>query len=279
MVQVGVFTTVKNEGLVFPAWFSYHAALFGAHNIFIIDNGSTDEEFLSQLSGVKLGGSHVRIDANPKAFLDKGEYLVRWANEMYQNGIIFDFYLFLDADEFLFVDSTHPLKKTYKDSLMHELRRLVKSPSRVFRIRRGYANIPESYESYLISGDGAQKVIVRSSALPELRLDHGYHCYNWGLHEDDADGLYIEHTNLCFLHFNNKPWEQFRDSAISKLSQFVNPFDREALSQYNGPGVHLVRPLVNGPSDYRSYIASKATSIRINHQKVISEVSTIIPLY
>jgi hypothetical protein len=258
---------------------AYHAALFGYENIYVLDNGSSHLDFIKCLDSARNKGVNIKSNPDVSAFLNKGEYLVDWARSIGLGKEGDGFLLFLDADEFICVDRIHTSASTFHESLMLEFERIAHSRASVFRINKGYANIPGSQYSYLISGNGAQKVVVRQSAMQGFSLDHGYHCYNWSTGMDSAGSLYVEHTDLCFLHFNNKPWEQFKQAALSKLSPFVDTDDRVALADFNGPGVHLVRPLLGGVDEYCDYIKSKTTETRINHLKLLTEISNVVPPY
>jgi hypothetical protein len=56
LARVACTVMQKNEGTLLRPFLRYHAALFGAENIYVVDNGSTDLAVIGELAAAEREG-------------------------------------------------------------------------------------------------------------------------------------------------------------------------------------------------------------------------------
>lgn len=96
--RIAVFTIVYNEHVVLPLWARYYAAQFGAENLFVIDQGSSEPAYADSLpKGVNI----VRV---PRDVFDN--WLIARQVALFQRFLLeaYDSVLYTDSDEFVCVD-------------------------------------------------------------------------------------------------------------------------------------------------------------------------------
>ena len=135
-IRVAVIAMVKDEPLLIRLWFSYHARIFGAENIFIFDNGSTDPEMINALRDAKIAGANVDYSfCKPGDFGRKGKIVSALINRLMRR---YHFFIPLDADELLTMPGSELLDRTGKPIFRH-LRTLMRREEQFFRIATVYA--------------------------------------------------------------------------------------------------------------------------------------------
>jgi hypothetical protein len=263
--KVAVLTMQKNEGKLIESWLKYYEAMFGASGLFVFDNGSTDEITLSCLREAKLRGIFVEARPNPGDFEAKGTILLEKARSLFDEG--FDLAYFADADEFLVLNNNE-VPAAEPGALWDELARINCEPFHIFRINMGWFNVPNSAKVFG-SEPGSKKLILRKGLAKDFVLDVGFHFWDWE-HRCDKEGFGgVGKTKLGYLHFHNKPYEQYIVSAKEKLKQRVPDFSEETLKNYKGSGVHLVHNLLRTADEYYASFGNlgqqNSASIDIDH--------------
>jgi hypothetical protein len=91
----------KNEGTLLRPFLRYHAALFGAENIYVVDNGSTDLAVIGELAAAEREGVCIdRTHGTIEDYLAKGNIIGDLVKRLDQDEK-YDFYILLDCDEFV----------------------------------------------------------------------------------------------------------------------------------------------------------------------------------
>jgi hypothetical protein len=76
---------------------------------------------------------------------------------------------------------------------------------------------------------------------------------------------------LGIIHFHNKPFEKNLEAAREKMKLRVDINDKEKIKNYNGPGAHLKKILLQTKEDYYN-------SYQLNLSKYIREPNFRIKL-
>lgn len=262
----------KNESEMLPIWASYYANLVGKDNIFIFDNGSTDSNNLLQIADLRNSGFTVIDAPNRSDFERKGLILQDKANELFDDG--YKFVYFADADEFLFFNHDEIPASPFV-GFDEYLDQLLLEKSAIFRIPVGWMNIPNSTLVYL-DKFGSKKIILRFDYNRNLVLDVGFHLYDWSSRTDIVNYGTVHTTKFAIIHFHNKKYLSYINSAKEKLKDRVTDFSSEALQKYNGAGVHLISALTSSESEYYKNL-DKRRSNSIDISNLFEELGIAIP--
>jgi len=241
----------KDEGVLLKFWFEHSKWMFGAENLFILDNASADPLTLSVLSDIRSEGAKVVSCSDPDDY-ERREKIVTELIRLESSN--YDWFFPLDSDEMVTVlnsDRT-PLNNT-PAALFEEIDRAERSGRTVLRVSRGWYNIPGTTKGYAAGTSGAsdlgiRKVIVRSDFPGEL--DAGYHFFDWGKRKDIFDDQVMLPSNLAYVHFHNRTYQDLVRSAREKLKGRVSDFRDDTLRAYKGKGMHLATYLRQTEKEY-----------------------------
>lgn len=102
MSDVSILMMQKDEGSLLRHWLEFHSKVVPYQSIYVFDNGSSDRETGEILDGAKNAGVNI-IQANrPTDFERKGAIFSKFI----QSGAVDSWYVPLDCDEFLAIDSS-----------------------------------------------------------------------------------------------------------------------------------------------------------------------------
>lgn len=228
----------KDEGDLLKAWHVYHSLLLGVSNLYILDNQSHDERTLTELDAAEAAGVHVIRGV--AEFKKKGKFVSDLISELKDD---YDSFFPLDCDEFLGV-IRQKVFSSDRETLIAALRAAIKEPC-LLRVTRSIWNIPYSTQGYFRD---ITKIIV--AGLTEIRLDKGFHLYDFSAQRSTVDEKLIRPCEIGYLHFRNRPFPELLRSARQKLEPYVPNFDRKTLESHKGSGVHLVRYFFMSERDY-----------------------------
>lgn len=238
-MKVCVITMQKDEHFLLRHFAAYYGALFGHKNIYIVDNGSSPEirKILSQIEG---HGCNVIYEFDrPEDFSSKGEIIGKIATELAQQ---YDAFITLDCDEFLGVkiNTDPPIYSCDREALLYEIKKF--RPNTGYKILERLRNDVKTAGRYFNINAISPKLVFGPGPIEGLSL---------GLHSCLIPES-IEHTNLVFFEFHNKPFSDLQRSAKEKLKTRVDINDRLKLAEYRGPGEHLPKYLLWSEDDYLS---------------------------
>lgn len=253
MFKIAILMMQKNERVMLPIWFKYYERLFGADSLYVYDNGSSVAGVGDILAEISAKGSSVIVANGKSCFENKGSILLEKAYTLFERG--YNLVYFADCDEFLVCnDDSGPLMS--RDDIYRELNFCLEGECSILRVGVGWLNVVGTNRFY---SDiyGHKKIILRRDVSREVRLDTGFHLFDWGRRVDNTSFGSIGSTRLGYLHFHNRPYEEFCVMALEKLSGRVNVNNPAELEAYNGPGMHLVRPLLDGEETYYRNLMEK----------------------
>lgn len=240
----------KNEGPLLFSWLTYHISLFGAESIYLFDNMSSDFLTIECLDWAEAQGA--TIIRNCAEFEKKG---VLVTDAIKQLAGKYDWFFPLDADEFI-TKKNGNLVSGKPEDIFEEINRMDKT--KLVRIPHYFWNIPYSSDGYYTP---AKKVMVPSGF--NVKLDIGFHLFSWEKSKfgDTIDSALLQPTELCYLHFHNKPFPRVLDAARMKLAARLKGFTRNELNEYKGAGNHLCKYFLMSEVDYMEGFTKKEVTL------------------
>jgi len=234
----------KNERLLIEAWIAYHGDLFGFENLYVYDNGSTDDVVIKALDRARSIGVNVVNQFNKKSdFNKKGEIIAAKIKELDKSGF-YNFHFPLDCDEFISVQDGSGKIYTSKEKIIGELSKYVSSKD-TLTISSMYFNNPVKDDEYMVNANPRKCFFPKDSCES---LDIGFH---QGKSSSGAE----ERTNISYFHFHNKPYENFVESAKRKMEGRISIINSDVAKKYvenRGAGAHLVERLMLTEDEYYS---------------------------
>lgn len=248
-MKIAIIGMQKNERELLPTWVEYYGAIFGYENLYILDNKSTCKDTLLVTERIKSSGIKVIHKDSRSDFEIKGILCYEVAKSCFDNG--YDFAYFADIDEFLVINNSDNPELSGPDSLLGEFDSLSNINTSLFRISVGWLNIPNTTK-VVIDKFGTQKIILRRDAPRNMVIDIGFHLYDWGRRRDLNEYGNFHHTRFGLLHYHNKPYFRYVESAKDKLKDRVASFEPADLAKYQGSGIHLIKKLLQTEAEYYS---------------------------
>ncbi|MEW2925033.1 glycosyltransferase family 2 protein [Pseudomonas juntendi] len=244
-MKIACLMMQKNEGPLLQSWIDYHVELFGPHNIFIYDNGSTDTVTKEVLSSAQKSGVNVEYEfSTRKHFEDKGNIFTAKIHELEATGD-YDFFFPLDGDEFLAVEIDEGVLSVEPEVVKSSLTAYLESPD-VLMISSEYNNNPMARDYYK-RRDIQRKCFFAKNACASL--DMGYH-------NGKAKSSELEvKTPVVYLHFHNKTYDNYQRSAREKMIGRVKDFSEETLRAHLAErkiGFHVIPALLKSREEYEA---------------------------
>lgn len=235
-MRVAILVFQRNEGALLKQWFDYHSTIVPPHDIYVFDNLSDDTSTISNMDHIEKNKGNVL--RGWEDFEKKGAVLSQF---MRRSKHLYDWFVPLDCDEFLTTLRNGQLEA----SPAAILERLATAERPLLRVDQYILNVPHTSLGYRYS---AKKLIVRSGT--DVELDKGYHRYDWHNNKDTVEPSLVEKTDICYLHFHNKPFPDLIRSAQAKMRRRVPDFTRRTLERYTGEGQHLIKYFFMSPVEY-----------------------------
>lgn len=228
MLKIRCITMQKNETYLLEAWIKYYAYLFGIENVYILDNGSTKEETKALLALYAQQGCHIVYQYNAHDdFESKGE-IIGNIIKSWDEQDTYDFVIPIDIDEFIILHKNYPSCDKEK---IHDYFQSLIGIQDAFIMQESYLNIYG--EAGFFSPTRVPKCFFASKTIQSL--DHGFH------HPVSKYSSVCKYTQLAYLHFHNRSFQETLELAKEKLSQHVDIHNLPELKEYEGPGGHLVK--------------------------------------
>ena len=244
MAQVACLVMLKNESVVAPCFIGYHAALFGAENIYVFDNGSTEPAVLSLLDHFEVQGGHVeRRFASTDDFHRKGTLIGDLIKRLEQEAR-YDFFIPLDCDELVVLRTVEGY--TSDPSAIHAYLDGLRDDRSILHVTLNLSNLlgePDQFRS----ADYSKTIYPRGVFH---HMDHGYHT---GVAV--GGGSPYRSCDLVYAHFHYRPYDEVVAFAKQKLRVELSDDeieDQARLRQFRGLGWHMVHYIVDGPEAYYS---------------------------
>lgn len=242
MARVACTVMLKDEVTLTEPFLHYHSALFGAENIYVWDNGSTEPKVLEVLSAFEREGGHVdRSRTTPADFRDKGEIIGDFVKHLDAEAD-YELYILLDCDEFVAVRSEDGF--TCEPGAIHACLNAMRDADHIWHVRTNLANLPGRPGLFRVAD--YSKTIFPRGVMGST--DHGYH---GGWTRDGRPDLVP--CDIVYVHFHYRPYEEVHRFARQKLAAEMSAEeldDPERLRQFRGRGWHLVGYVLGGPESY-----------------------------
>lgn len=249
-MRIACLMMQKNERDLIKPWIIYHANLFSLSNLYIYDNGSTDSETLATLKHYEKLGLNIDYTFSTKQdFEQKGKIISSRIHDLEIRNQ-YDFFFPLDCDEFIACLDQNEQINLDLESIKNTLSTFKEDP-RTLAIQRAYDNSPIHIDYYLPRED-QRKCFFARGACDDLDI---------GFHQGKAKTTTEQtKTPIIYFHFHHKPYDEFKNSSLEKLSGRVSNFSREALSahfQEKKPGFHLIPRLLMSEKEYNKQFSIK----------------------
>jgi hypothetical protein len=241
--KLAIFLMCKNEGYMLEAWIKHHVTIVSPQHLFIYDNGSTDSLTIEILASAQAMGCIVeRRFSTKEHFFGRGTIMVL---KMLELDVFddFDFYLLLDTDEFLAVDSIEQYEVS--SDAIHSYLASVPRLGSPLKIVKGLISNP--YHAGYFKKNQANKTFFRRETAKTL--DEGYH---WG---QTIEGGTPFETAITLVDFHFMGLGEFKKRAEQKLEgrDGLDIEDRESLEKYESEkklAYHSVQDMNIEPERY-----------------------------
>jgi hypothetical protein len=254
MARIACTVMLKDEVTLTEPFLRYHAALFGAENLYVFDNGTSEPEVLKVLDDYERKGAHVDHSFDTaEDFRNKGTIVGELVERLDAEGN-YDLYILMDCDEFVALrtadgytvepDAIH----RYLDSLIGE--------HRIIKVNTNLSNIPGSPGRFQVAE--YSKTIWPRGVMGVT--DHGFHS-GWS-RNGSTD---VVACDIVYVHFHYRPFAEVVRFARQKLSAEVPPEDledMERLRNFKGRGWHLVAYLLDDEENYYNQFRGLSNIIR-----------------
>jgi hypothetical protein len=238
-MNIAILMMHKNESELLSKWVSYHSNLVGSANLFIYDNGSTNEDAIELLEVLETKTTNIIWDFKTKADYENRGTLFCEKIKQLDKTSLYDFYMVIDCDEFLAVVDQEGNISCDPLSLQHSLSQC-QNNTEVLMIDSQYYN--SSISPYYFNKQPYRKCFFKKDTIQSL--DQGFHMGKVTTSKDEI------RTNLIHFHFHNKPYSIAKKHAKEKLTGRVSDFNIDTLKSYKGSGFHLVRFFLETEQQY-----------------------------
>jgi len=240
--RVACFMMQKNEQNLLDLWLRYHSHVFGAENLFVLDNGSNIPQVKQRLRQAEADGVNVLWQYNEKShFEGKGKIFRDLMWNLPPSD--YDFVMPLDCDEFVAHQSLDGAVSCDPEVITAYLANQHKGDPRVLLIRGSYFNIPAQTGAYFFASE--RKCFFAHGMVKALGM---------GFHQATSQKSDIEvRTELVHFHYRYKPYDLFDAHAREKLAARIAQFEGDDIKEYQGKGSHLARVLARGEESYGRY--------------------------
>ncbi|WP_429033164.1 glycosyltransferase family 2 protein [Aeromonas media] len=245
-MKIACIMMQKNESKLLKPWVEYHSLIFGLENMYVYDNGSTDQECIDTLMMYEKNGLNVEWGFKSKEDFEKKGYLFSERIKRFDNSTSpYDFYFPLDCDEFIAYERAPGDLLLDRRSIEIELDKYVGSQS-VLAINAGYDNNP-LLEKHYFRSEGQRKSFFYKGTC--LTLDMGFHSGK------TKAGSESQKTSIVYIHHHYKEFHEYQKSAKQKLLGRVVDFSLASLEKHRdkkGAGYHLIGALLATEHEYYS---------------------------
>lgn len=242
--RIAIIMMLKDEGELALPWVQYHGSTFGFENLFIFDNGSTDDQSIAAIKFAESQGANCVYDKNTfDDFKEKGEIFCDLIKGLDANDP-YDFYFPLDCDEILSAKLNGEFVFNL-ENISHVLSEYQDSPD---QLKIGFCptNNPLKPDFFKNSASQRKFFFARGSCQ---KLDHGFH------HGITKTGVTVT-TNIAYFHFHYRDYQSIQFHSKKKLSGFIENFDIETIKAFRGSGFHLTQYLLQTEEVYYRQFSS-----------------------
>jgi hypothetical protein len=219
MVKVACLMMQRDENQLLDAWLAYHGALFGSENLFVWDNGSTDQATREILERHSRAGTAVDYTRDTtEAFRQKGWHLGNKIKELdaAQN---YEFFIPLDCDEFLVLQHGPTMVEFAQAAIQNELQ-LHSGSRQALSVNSAYYNVLGRRDHFWCW----KHTKTFFAAETFVNMDRGFHT------GETFEGGRRD-TRLSHIHYHHKPYQWMVEHSKNKLRPFMNVDDPAELKK------------------------------------------------
>jgi hypothetical protein len=231
-VRVLAVMMQRDEARLLGPWITWHAALFGAPNLLVLDNGSTDPEVAATLERAEASGVMVLRGFTDKAhFEHKGSVFAGLARRL-EALLPHDFFMPLDCDEFIAMQEDDGRVRCEPEAVLGCLVPAFRGDPRSLFTRGSLFNIPGQPDRWFFQNE--PKVFFAGGMVENLLM---------GFHRGTSRAAGGEtETPIIHFHLRFRPHAEYVAAARLKLEARVEEFSPRGL-QANGvaAGSHLAQ--------------------------------------
>lgn len=256
--RVGVVMMQKDEIHLLDPWLRYNAAIFGATNLHVLDNGSTNPTVLARLEQAEADGVKViRDHATPEDAANRGTIVTNLLRKL-EAEEPFDFLMPLDCDAFIAYQAPNGRIDTSTDGVLNYLSTSHKDDPKLLLTRGAYLSLPGFRGFYLFKN--TRRCFFASGSVGEV--SSLYHQGKSRLSDKEA------RTPLVHFHYRFRPFEYLDDASLASLDRPNEDYAAEGFRNFKGK---LAGSFRNMPeADYLAFfrrfdrmpISSLRTSLR-----------------
>lgn len=244
-MKIAIIMMQKNEGQLIKDWVEYHSSLVGRENLYVFDNGSTDQHTISILREYEAQGLNIDFSKSKKEhFIGKGRVILEKIRTL-EESEIYDYFFPMDCDEFLAcLDDKNELSIDIGN--INEVLAGLAETKEVLAIKHAYSDSPIHDDYYL--PQRLRKTFFKANTC--AFLDEGFH--NGKTHDTDVK----VHTRIVYFHLHNKPHADWLKAAKEKLRERISDFSKESLQAFldrKGPGCHLVPKMLMSETEFNDF--------------------------
>lgn len=264
--RVACFMMQKNERVLLDLWLRYHTAMFGASQLHVFDNGSTDPQVRQRLRRAEADGVRVFWEYKDREhFEKKGEVFRKVMQDLAPE--FCDFVMPLDCDEFVAHVGLDGEVSCEADVVSRYLASQHLRDPRVLITRGSYFNVPGEPGLYFFTDE--RKCFLAHGMVKGLGM---------GFHQATSKHSTTEvRTEILHFHYRYKPYSMYDEHARQKLAARVADFDAATLKDYKGKGSHMTRFLTRGEESYARFFRRFARIPLVGFQRKLRELGTDIP--
>jgi hypothetical protein len=225
----------RNERVLLPVWLKHYERIFGARNLWVVDDCSTDPDVRANLVNAQSRGVNVLFLDERIGVTRKGEVLTRIREAELAK---YQWALPVDCDEFLYVNF-FGLRSSSKFLILREFLSLRHVPGQVFRISEDVRNAPGTGLGFL---HRSHKGFLKKGALNSIGVGH---------HFREVKDAHL--THFGFAHLRNRNYLDRIKFSREKLINRIPAFDKKTLANHRDfgqGGVHLVKDFLQTKEQY-----------------------------
>lgn len=229
MTRVACTLMQKNEALLIEPWLIYHGYMFGFENLYVWDNGSTNNSVIETLQRFESAGVNVAWDRTSlDDFHYKGGVIGTKVHEFRDQGR-YDLVIPLDCDEFVAMSGARGLSTNRSEILTYLSK--IHGKAGAPQMMWGYHNWPGHLDLFKV--EEFDKAVIPVNDFDSI--DAGFHFVKL------SSTGYKYRSELSYIHLHHKPLSALQFHAAAKLDGRVDIKDPDALAAYLNSGAHLPR--------------------------------------
>lgn len=222
--RVAVVMMQKDQTRLLDPWLRYNAFIFGASNLYILDNGSTDPAVLARLEQAESEGVRVIRDYNrPEHAANRGEIVTGFLRRL-EAEEPFDFLMPLDCDMFVAYQAPDGRVDTSTDGVLNYLNSNHKDEAKILMTRGAYLSLPGFKGFYHFKN--TRRCFFAAGSVGEV--ESRYHLGKSRRSEEES------RTALVHFHYRFLPYEFLDEAARQELDRPSEEFAAEGFRNFKG---------------------------------------------